>query len=247
MARAKAHELLDAICDQRDAAAGANDPTTRLDREDAALTLFKELQVGLIGLVRSRRSAAAQAALNVFDLRAAHPDAVAAGQWVWDQDVLRTSHGAAAARRVLARALLDDPTVPPGLATPAATALLLINLGENNTWLGKPTRLKGAPTTRPRDLIIDLVRLQRIYYRAGYTGTPLGDAAIVELPRDVDGKRWAALEQRRKRDRLTAPCAEAKATGQRDQRAGRPPNPPLALDYDLTMLEQLETAPRRRG
>jgi hypothetical protein len=243
----KAHELVDAIYDRRDNAAGTNDPNTQLDLEAAALVLFKQLQTGLIGPVRSRRNAAAQAALNVFDLGVAYPDAVAAGQWNLDIAVLRTSHGAAAARRVLARSLLDDPTLPPGLANHAATALLLMNLGESNTWLGKPAHLKGAPTTRSRDLIIDIVRLHRIYYRAGYEGIPLAKAAALELPNDVDDKRWTALDKRRRRDRLTVLCCAAKAAGQQDKAAGKPPSPPLALDYDLGMLEQLETSPRRRG
>src|SRR3954451_19143852 len=112
MDRSEAHRLLDEICDQLDAAAATNDPSERLRLEGEAHTSWQHL-TGIIGPVRSRRHAAALAARNPFDLSVAAPEAVDAGQLVWTDSVLRTQEGAVKARRVLARAILDDAALPP--------------------------------------------------------------------------------------------------------------------------------------
>ena len=231
MDRSEAHRLLDATCDKLDAAAAANDPSTRLRLEDEAHTLWQRLTVGVIGAVRSRRHAAALAARNPFDLSVAAPEAVDAGQWTWTRDVLRTHDGAAAARRVLARAMLDDATLPPSLRVAGAAALFQLNLGERDTWIGRPLKIRGLPGTHARDFLRNLALLARIYYRAGYDGLKnLGDAAAIEIPQDRDGKHWTALQKARDRHRLAGLGNSMKSQGEQDKAAGKPFAPPLALD-----------------
>lgn len=218
MNRAEAHERLDAIYDKLEEAAQANDREKLLRHEGEAHTQFQQLEVGVIGAVRSRRHAAALAARNPFELTVAHPEAVSAGQYSWTNDILRTREGAAAAHRVLARALLDNPILPPGLLWAAAAALFQLNLGESDTWLGKPMKIPGLAGTHARDFHIDLVLLARIYFHAGYHGVALADAAMAVLPDDADGKRWTALQQMRHRNRLQSLCTEMKATGEEQGR-----------------------------
>jgi hypothetical protein len=81
--------------------------------------------------------------------------------------------------------------------------------------------------------------------RAGYKGLKnLGDAAAIEIPEDRDLKRWTALQQHRERHKLASLLNRKKSDGEKDKREGKPFDPSLALDYDLTMLETIN-APGR--
>jgi hypothetical protein len=87
--------------------------------------------------------------------------------------------------------------------------------------------------------------LCRIYYRQGYEGLEnLADAAAKDLPADRDLKRWEALQETRYRWKLAALGKSMKSQGERDKAAGKPFEPPLALDYDLTMLETINSPGR---
>lgn len=240
MSRADAIQRLSEIYDQLEAAErSANQPEVQLQLEDEVHTLFQRLTVGVIGQIRSRRHGAAMVARHPFDLTVADPQAIAAGQLTWGQATLRTSAGAAAARRVLARAVMDDPALPPHLALEIATALFRLNLGDGNTWLGKPLRSKGFKSGHAYRFYVGLACLLRVYYHTGYHSLSLPEAAAVVLAKDTEGRQWSALEQMRRRENLGELCVTEKRNGEWDKTRGAAYCPSLALDYDLASLESL--------
>jgi hypothetical protein len=135
---------------------------------------------------------------------------------------------------------MDDPTLPPCLARAIAIALFRLNLGEGNTWLGRPLRGKGFKSGHAFRFYVGLAWLLRVYYHAGYHSVPLPKAAAVVLAKDTEGRDWSALEQMRQRERLGKLCAAERRQGKQDRAMGAAYCPTLALDYDLSALESLQ-------
>jgi hypothetical protein len=115
--------------------------------------------------------------------------------------------------------------------------MLILNIGGEAAWLTRPHGLKGLPKAKGQRLILDVTLLCRAYYRAGFDGISVEDAARQDIVKP--GRDWQALVRTRQTLGLGATCEDWKAQGAADRAAGRNFSPPIASDYDQTALAPL--------
>jgi hypothetical protein len=238
----QAIELLHQVYAEQEAADRSNDPETRRAREDNAHALGRQLIAGTpLGDLQARRNAAAAISRTLIEPEAWHKATVDAGHTAIDLAALNTPKGAMKAKRVLCRMVCDHPELlPPGLAHHTATALYLSMFGERDTWL---TRRSGKGGKAHHLAVSDLAS---VYYRAGYYGLGLEQAAKVMFPNNPS--RWPTLETFRTRHSdLVGAFEYARDQGVADGKAGRPDSCPFEINYTRDQLEVLDPASRKKA
>jgi hypothetical protein len=220
-------------------AAKANDPSTLLREENAAVEAWSSLQADWLGHIFARRYGAAMKGLDPLDLRAATAETVELGRTPFEKAAYQDREYAPMLRRVGARALLDQaPAMPSGVASELAGAAWLLNLGEEGHPLTKRYRPRGTKAGIAKHNTLNTVIISAIYYHAGFHEMALPDAAAKVLPKDYSGKVWRRLEHWRDRHPDLQKVFEYnRQQGQEACAAGRTYDEPLILSYDRAMQE----------
>lgn len=244
MDRKAAHAALDLVLDTMARAAEANAPDAMLKAEGEAHAEWQRFAIAIAGAMLARRHGAAWFGIRPDDPDAALPLVLERGFSPVPSETMRAPELALCARQVLARFLMDsERLLPPGMANNAASALLLLNLGEEarSAWLTKPYRDRGAPKARGRKVFAEIAILSRIYYRAGFEGTGLELAARAEIAAidNPGATKWEQLESVRKRHRLAEKMEEYRQKGAEDKEQGRPYHPLIGADYSVQEISRL--------
>jgi hypothetical protein len=232
------HAIVDQLRRDYEALQGINDP----DRFTAAYEEIWRLKMELLHEADAgqlaQRLGVARISRSPFELTPSWlPESEAAGREPVAPLSAMDTDEAATQRRIVQFVNMVADSMPPGLSTNMAAALIVLNLGFVMPLLA-PLKIQGLPRNAGSKAILFVFFALGVYYRAGYSGRPLEEVFRKNCAL-VDDMTYNAFHKQIRKLVLQGVLNQVRGEGQADARAGKPMRPEWCGDYDIRALAEI--------